>query len=169
MIGNYAYVPLYDFVADLLAHGVLTNPVTPPDVDGFIRRIKESPRFQEVSNKVSLLHGPVYFTLWITEWSDAFDPHNSTKNNCGSVHVKTITIESPQKGSNPRYSTYTICIGHSKGDLSKVEGRFANDLNEVPVQPTWMYYHGGLKRIVSVHVELIASIQDQPEHQASNF
>ena len=114
------YVPLHDCVADLLAHGVMIDPVTRPDIEGVVRRVGESPRCQEVAEHVSSLHGEVDFTLWITEWSDSFDPNNSTKNNRGSVHVKTITISCPQNIGNPRYSTYTVCIGHSKGGLLKL-------------------------------------------------
>jgi hypothetical protein len=168
MVGEYAYVPLHDCVADLLAHGVMIDPVTRPDMEGVVRRVGESPRCQEVAEHVSSLHGEVDFTLWITEWSDSFDPNNSTNNNRGSVHVKTITISCPQNIGNPRYSTYTVCIGHSKGDLSQVEDRFEKDLARFREPTKKMFYHGGLKRMVSVHVELIASVQDQPERRASN-
>ena len=49
--------------------------------------------------------------LYIIDWSDDFDPNNQSKNNCGSVWIKTVSISSDPHNDNCQYNTYPIAVG----------------------------------------------------------
>lgn len=68
--------------------------------------------------------------LYITEWSDAFEPSSCTKSNCGSCLIKTITISPPQSELHKITYIYPIAIGKDSDDHSEVEQRFVEELQK---------------------------------------
>jgi hypothetical protein len=87
--------------------------------------------------------------LYITEWSDAFESSSCTKNNRGSFWIKTITICPPPSQLHKLTYTYPIAIGKDGDDHSQIKKKFAAELK------------------VFVYLDLLASLQDQPEWRNS--
>lgn len=165
VVGDYAYVPLASCIMDLLAHGFRIDPIVPSHVAGQVKRVSESKKCLEI---LSRSRGETDLIIYMTEWSDSFEPNNSTKGNRGSVHVKTVTFSPPHNSRNVVGYTYPIVIGPSKGNRENIEKRFKEDLESLKEMSGKKFYHGGMKKMVSVHVELIVSIQDQPERRGVN-
>ena len=65
--------------------------------------------------------------------------------------------------------TYPIAIRTDGVRHEQVEGRFAQDLIELSSRNGVEFYHGGLRKYVKVHFELLASLQDQPERRSVNY
>lgn len=49
--------------------------------------------------------------LYIVDWSDNIDPNNQSKNNRGSVWIKTVSTSSDPQNDNCPYNTYPIAVG----------------------------------------------------------
>ena len=110
--------------------------------------------------------------LYIIEWSDAFEP-NITKTNRGSVWIKTVTISPIQGGplsgeDKKHHNTYPLSVGPKSGDRQKLEETFKQDLDCFCQGDLIKMYNGHTKSMCFVHLELLASVQDQPECRAEN-
>jgi hypothetical protein len=94
VIDNHAYVSLRDIVAHVLSFStkyncMSTNTTTGGDVD----TIYKSNRMALICKQACELHGgDNVVVLCCTEWFDDFDPLISTKSNCQSCWIKTVTL-----------------------------------------------------------------------------
>ena len=100
-------------------------------------------------------------TLYLTDWSDGFEP-NSVKSNRGSIWARTVSISPIGTGFQ---NTYPIAIGPSKSDRFELDRQYQKELLSFREGPLHEMYNGRTKSMCYVHVELIASIQDQPERR----
>jgi hypothetical protein len=122
MIGEFAYVSVIDCIADLLGHGFPTDIIAAPVKDNVVTRLGESQVALQVLENAKRTHAVLpNLILWMLEWSDAFEPNNSTKKNRGSIQLKTVTIALPHKGKHTRQYTYCICVRPGKADTTAVE------------------------------------------------
>jgi hypothetical protein len=131
--GDYCYVRIHDVIANLLAHGadvynVLDEAPQPPTHHfNYSKRVLD---FREkcmsrIDN--SQLHNVI--ALWMSWWSDAFEPNTSNKGNRLSVWIKTITISRPcSLGGNDITNTFPIAIGPKNGSKDAVEKAIMDDL-----------------------------------------
>jgi hypothetical protein len=131
--GDYCYVRIHDVIANLLAHGadvynVLDEAPQPPTHHfNYSKRVLD---FREkcmsrIDN--SQLHNVI--ALWMSWWSDAFEPNTSNKGNRLSVWIKTITISRPcSLGGNDITNTFPIAIGPKNGSKDAVEKAIMEDL-----------------------------------------
>jgi hypothetical protein len=105
---------------------------------------------------------------YITEWSDSFDPNTSTKNNRGSVFVKSITFPRPVDSPYPAacYS-FPICVGPSKADRYEVESKFKSELDSLQSDIPLIFFDSTSGTNKTVYVALLCSLQDQPERRTS--
>jgi hypothetical protein len=170
VIGDHAYVSLKDCISDLLGHGMELDCIERVQQGTVVRRISESLRAQRIlDNSERLHHGGKVMTLYITEWSDGFEPSLSIKGNRGSCWVKTVTIAPPPNKLHSLSHTYPIALGHDSDNHEEVEERFAEELLSIGRGDAMDFYHGALKRNVRVHLELFVSLQDQPERRSANY
>jgi hypothetical protein len=176
VVADHAFVLLSDCIADALAHGLLVDNITERTLShaestGQIKFMSETKRAREIHERAKGIHnlskGDV-ICLTIMEWSDGFDMMASAKSNRGSSWIKTITISAPRHGYHGLTNTYAIAIGKSGDSHEEVEAIFASELKSFLEGPPKQFYHGGLKRNVWVHVELFASLMDQPERRSNN-
>jgi hypothetical protein len=82
--------------------------------------------------------------IYITEWSDGFEPSSCTKNNRGSCCIKTVTIAPPPSQVHKLTHTYSIAIELDGDSHDKVEEKFAAEMKEFSTGTKVTFYHGGI-------------------------
>ena len=170
MVGSHAYVSLTDCIADLLGHGCSVDCVIPRKPDEPVISISQSDRAQRILHNSKLMSpDDDVMVLYLVEWSDGFEPSISVKSNRGSCWLKTITISPPPHLLHSCTNTYPIALGMDGESHEEVEQLFAQELWSLRNGEKNVFYHGGLKRNVRVYVELLASLQDQPERRKANY
>jgi len=170
MLGDHAYVSLRDCVADLLAHGFELDTISKPLPGEAVMKVSQSERAQRILRNAESLHdGTNVLTLYLFEWSDGFEPSSSIKGNRGSCWMKSITISPPENKVHTFCNTYPIALSPDDGNHEEVERAFAKELLSLGSGGNNDFYHGGLKRNVRVHLEMFASLQDQPERRKANY
>jgi hypothetical protein len=168
MIGQYIYVSLKSVVAYIMAIGIpIVSLQKTCQLSDNIRFLPHSKKCQLLLEN-ALMSGAVYDIIsFVTEWSDSFDPNTSTKNNRGSVYVKSISFAKPENSTWPiSCYTYPICIGPSKGDKSAVEDRLVQELDSFKQSTPLCFLDGSSKSMKSIYIDLLCSIQDQPERRS---
>jgi hypothetical protein len=175
VVDDHAYMSLKDCVADLLGHGYELDSIEPSvefshNPEGAISLISQTVRARRILSNVSKAHqnSSNVLILYITEWSDGFEPASS-KGNRNSCWMKTVTIAPPPGLLHSMTHTYPIALGLDGANHEVVEARFAAELEEFRKGINMSFYHGGNKRNVTVYLEVFASLQDQPERRSGNF
>ena len=102
------------------------------------------------------------------DWYDGCDPNSSTKQNRGSVWVKTITFGAPRKDRNSFHHTYVIAVGPDHVGHRVVEEQFQQELEYMKQQDLRIYSKAHCA-FVSVHMELMATLADQPARREANW
>ena len=170
VIGEHAYVSLRDCVSDLLGHRIPIDGIETVKPRMAVTRISETARAQHILQNVWKLHGENnVLTLYVTEWSDGFEPSLSIKGNRGSCWIKTVMIVPPPSKLHSLTHTYPIALGHDGDSHEEVELKFAKELLSFSCVKELDFYHGKLKYNFWFHLELFVSLQDQPEQQSSNY
>jgi hypothetical protein len=164
MVGSHAYVSLTDCIADLLGLGCSVDCVRQRKPDELVISISQSDRAQGILQNSKLMFSDNdIMVLYLVEWSDGFEPSISVKSNRGSCWLKTVTISPPPHLLHSCSNTYPIALGMDGESHEEVEELFAAELRSLKNGEKNVFCHGGLKRNVRVYVELLASLQDQPE------
>ena len=181
-IDGFSYVSLLSIVSDFLACGhpydkTIYDDITTDCEVNTITSLGTSPVGQSIRKRAlrrakDANSSLPLVILYVIEWSDAFEP-NIIKTNKGSVWIKTVTI-SPIQGGSPtgadkrHRNTYPLSIGPKSGDRQKLEEAFKQDLDRFRQGDLIKMYDGHTKSMCYVHLELLASVQDQPERRAEN-
>jgi hypothetical protein len=102
--------------------------------------------------------------LYLTEWSDDFDPSLSTKANRKSCWIKTVSVMSCNVEGNMdnTITMFPIAVGKKGNSHEMVEQQFADELRKLR-SGTCAFFNKSMASVVPVYVELLASLQDQPE------
>jgi len=170
IVGSHVYVSLIASVADILGHGpdldFIANDAQPLQVHKLSECKIAKAIYQRSMENPSFLK--MLLCLYITIWSDAFEPSSCTKSNRGSCWIKTITILPPQSELHKMTYTYSIAIGKDSDDHSEVEQRFVKELQNFKKGINVPFYYGKLKKKVYVYLELMVSLQDQPKRRKFN-
>ena len=168
VVGDHAYISLFDCIADLLGHGLATDVIEKHDLK-VVKYISESKRAQRIMMNSPFEEDDDSLVLWIVEWSDDFDPNN-IKRGRASVWMKTVTISRPKSShSRSTSNTYTIAAGPKDASHEHVESLFKEELMKLSSGEGHLFYHGTMKKLVRVYAELFASLQDQPERRSCNY
>jgi hypothetical protein len=169
-IGEHAYVSLTDCVVDMLGHGISIELIEVEKSTDTVCTLSESLRAKTIAKNcqnISLTNNTL--CLYIVEWSDAFEPSSSIKSNRGSVWLKTITISPPHNKLHCMTNTYPIAIGPHDVGHEEVEQLFAQELLQFKCGKEIVIYHGKMKTNVKVYLDLLCSLQDQPERRSCNY
>jgi len=94
-----------------------------------------------------------FLCLYITEWSDGFEPSISTKANRGSCWIKTVTISPMSKDIHNLSNTYPIAISRDNVSHECIEKEFSMELKKFQSGESVTFYYGLLKRNVTVYLE----------------
>ena len=171
-VDGHAYISLQDCICDVLAHGldldVIEHQAAKP---AFVTKLSECNHSQKIySNAMQCNSEDVPpLVLYFNEWSDDFDPSSSsTRNNRGSVWMKSVTIAPPPDQLHSLKYTYPIAIGRKSSSHHVVEQRFAQETLELASGHNNMFYCSSLKKTIAVYVEMMVSLQDQPERRSAN-
>ena len=172
---EHSYVSPIDVIKDILGHGLPFDLISQPQyLSGafpLVTRIGESQRANEIKTNANLLY-PLnndVIPLWIIEWSDDFAPTNSLRASKNSVWLKIITVSPPHDGLYPSHLyTYPIAMGPKGVDHEEVEAKFKADLEFLKSGALPPIYSYEKKGMVTIHAELFASLQDQPERRGLN-
>ena len=174
-VGDHACVSIHDCIADLLGHGFslhelgakgsYTTNVTNTGMEFFSR----SQTITENAQRVMGSSAGKATVLWLTSWSDDFEPNYSIKGNRGSVWIKTITIAQPVDSSQSLVYTYPVALGPKGADHDAAERFLLSGLKLFMQAPVPQLYCGARKRMTPVYMESFASLQDQPERRDMLF
>ena len=173
LVEGHGYVSLKECLADLLAHGVELDAITSSSISSsVVRNMSESNKARSIYENARNLHGAMIalvLVLYFIEWSDDFEPMNSSKSNRGSTWAKTITMCPTPDCIHKLTHTYPIAVGRKNVSHECVERRLAAEMELLRGKEGTLFYskrHGGMVR---VYLELFASLQDQPERRSANY
>jgi hypothetical protein len=173
IVEEHAYISLRDCVADLLGHGLETDFITEVGTTDNVVEVSQIGQCmfsQAIYKRGKDTHGSVPFIcLYVLEWSDGFEPSISTKANRGSCWIKSVTISPTHSAMHKLTHTYPIAIGPESENHACVEEKFMEELEMFKNGKNVSFYHGRLQRNVIVYLELLVSLQDQPERRSANY
>jgi len=159
-------VSLKECIADLLGHGINFDSIDDSIMPTVVPIISDSRQAKKIFNNGS--DDARKLVLYVNELSNAFELSKSSKHNRGSCWIKTFTVAPPTLNSNGTRYTYPIAIGSDGISHDEVEAKFASELHEFRMGKDVTFFHGGIKRNITVYLELFVSLQDQPEQQKAN-
>jgi hypothetical protein len=173
-VKDHAYVSLKDTVAHFLAF-TDARCIEPIDIlsdhPTTVSHISQSLAAQSALRRGIETCGDTNLVVLVCfEWSDDFDPASSTKSNRNSCWIKTVTLlPCYDPGSKiGEKSTFPIGIGRKQGDHEVVEQLFAKELQSLRCG-NCSFFNKKARSFVKVYLELITSLQDQPECWGSNY
>jgi hypothetical protein len=173
IVEEHAYISLRDCVADLLGHGLETDFITEVGTTDNVVEVSQIGQCmfsQAIYKRGKDTHGSVPFIcLYVLEWSDGFEPSISTKANRGSCWIKSVTISPTHSAMHKLTHTYPIAIGPESENHACIEEKFMEELEMFKHGTNVSFYHGRLQRNVIVYLELLVSLQDQPERRSANY
>ena len=174
-VGDHACVSIKDCIADLLGHGFLLHELGTEGsytADVTNTRINSFSRAQTIVGNAQTVMGSSadqLTVLWLTSWSDDFEPNYSIKANRGSVWIKTITIALPAESANSVVYTYPVALGPKGADHDVAERFLLSGLKLFLEASLPRLYSGRAKRMTPVYMETFASLHDQPERRDMLF
>lgn len=108
--------------------------------------------------------------LWMSWWSDSFEPNTSNKGNRKSVWIKTITISKPSNTAGTcMVHTFPIAIGPKNGDKEPVERAIQDDLSLLSEKQRDLpcFYDYRRRRMVKVVAKVALCIHDQLDRRST--
>ena len=173
IVDGHGYVSLRDCVSDILAHGLELDVIrTHSEIPLLVKKLSECKVSQAIYDQgvmSNIVGDDPLVVLYFNEWSDDFDPSSSsTRNNRGSVWMKSVTISPPSHQLHSLQYTYPIAIGKKASSHRKIENLFAAEMLELSSGENNWFYSRSLKKSVRVHIQMMSSLQDQPERRQAN-
>ncbi len=166
-VGDHAVITIVDAIADLLGHSLFVEPIS-GEYFGDVRYLSESKLAKEIFASAVLRDGePIELVLHLVEWQDDFEPNYSIKGNRGSVWVKVVTISPPSIAMHSGTNTYVIACGPKESSHEEVEKLFKAELASLKSGAPIAIFDARKGCPVTIHAEVIASLQDQPERRAA--
>ena len=103
------------------------------------------------------------------QWSDDFDPNSSIKCNRGSVWIKTVSFLTEDNDIKDITNTYVISIGDKGSNHDAIETLYLKELKDLCNGINNVFFSKNASKEVKVHLEIIASLGDQPERRNINY
>ena len=172
---NHSYSSLIDIVKDLIATGNeldVTGLFHNPNKNSAVSSIGQTRRAQTIYQQSKLLNNGMVLTIYITLWSDDFEP-NSVKQNKNSIWVLTCTISPPKHRTHTSKNTYIIAMGPKNACHDVVWHRLQQDLmilsSSLSGENRPSFYHCKLKKNIHIHADIHCILQDSPERRSCNY
>ena len=174
IIGGHAYISIRECIADILAHGLPLDFIDfscSSQTEQSVDINSKTTRAREIWDAAALVWGDLScLVIYLSVWSDDFEPNSSIKSNRQSCWMMTITISPPEGMQHSLSYTYPIAIGKKDANHECIEKQFALELQSLRVNsPNNSFYskrHGGN---VNVYADLFVALQDQPERRSANY
>lgn len=161
---DHAYVLPSECVADLLAHGRIDSR----GKNSPVQSLAESFKANLLADRDKAFGAK---SIFLSLWSDDFDPNYSTKNNRGSIWIMTLCVQTIKSGNPTIDCVYPIAMGDKDADHREITGLLLDDIKELEAtlerKPKVMW-NGHTKKNEAVSCHLIALVQDQPERRKFN-
>ena len=181
IVGNHSYVSLLDCVADfLIRRDNLISEINDWNTTLHENNINHDmhlfscERVKEILNEANLRinNAMIQNTLklvpiFITIWSDDFDPNKSIKSNRQSVWIKTVTIFSMNNKCEKIKITYPISLSLKKTNNINIESKFLEELNQLRQGKLLVMYSRSHNSLVYVHGNIFSVMNDQPERRTN--
>ena len=151
---NHSYILPSDMIRHVLAHGIDVDTTAMAATTGLF----STKMGKEAVARISA-DGALKLVMWVSGWSDDFDPNNTAKNK-GSVWAFTLTMCTPTHSKHKWHNSAVIALAPKKSDHRSVIKAFTEDINELSRTPTPMYLGGSTKIIAPVQVWLATMVQD---------
>ena len=166
-VNGHAYVSLVSVINHFLAFGYESDSYFLNENHYSNIGIQNTNIVKKIKSNVKkrIIDGTEPLILYITFWSDDFEPnqHRKTK---GSMWLKTVTICPPSTmTTSPKY-TYILSLSKKGKDHDVVNDIFNEELREL--SKCSHRYHGKIKKNIPVIVEVLAVLADRPERCAMN-
>jgi hypothetical protein len=172
IIDNHGYVSLIDCVAHLLSlnDNFTKSSLSTDNVPSMISNITESTAVAAIRKRASVrsrTHDVI--SMFCTEWSDDFDPSVSIKANRKSCWIKTVTTMSCNSNDtiDKMGTTFPKALRKKGHSHEAVELKFAEELCILQSGNCSMYSKA-YGYVVPIYLELLVSLQDQPERRGMN-
>jgi hypothetical protein len=177
---DHSIVSILDIIADfLLKHdnlitdiynydNIINNYITSNDMHIF-----KTSRVNEIINKAKtrLMNATIpqmpIIPLFITFWSDDFDPNKSIKNNRQSVWIKIITVFTISMEGDKISSTYPLTLAMKGKDHDIVEQYYMHQILSLREGELIKMYSRSHKRVIHVHADIFCVLNDQPERRGN--
>jgi hypothetical protein len=177
---DHSFVSILDIIADfLLNEDMLINDIYNYDniVNNFITsndmHVFKTSRANEIINnaKRRLNNSPApqipIIPLFITLWSDDFDPNKSIKNNRQSCWIKTITIFTMDMEGKKRSSTYPLTLAMKGKNHDIIEQYYMSQIISLKEGELINMYSRSHKKVIHIHAEIFCIMNDQPERRGN--
>ena len=168
MIEGFLYASIPSVLAYVLGMGL---PILDLQGETFNQypqtKLSSSAKAKQILDNATRNNKSYDIISYITEWSDSFDPNTSSKNNRASVYVKSITFVPASNSALPSsFYTFPLCIGHGKTIKLELEKRMVLDLEAFKKDIPLSFWDSSAKVKKSVYLDILLSMQDQPERRA---
>ena len=170
-VDDWAYTSLCDCVAHVLAMGYPIDTISSDlQNSSIIKRVTESPVAQKIHQRAIDRSGIISsLPMYAIIWGDDFEPNYSIKSSRSSVHITTVSICAPRSHVQCGLYTFPLAIGPKHGDTETIESRLREDIQKLSGVEPLKFYHHSVKQNVYVHLEILASLEDQLERRSLNY
>lgn len=176
MINDHSYVNINDCIGDFLLKqndldydiddwdNILLNNNDVNDMHMF-----KSLRIKEIINdaKQRKKDNSKLIVLFLTFWSDDFDPNKSIKSNRQSIWIKTLTIIAMNKYGTKIKSTYPLTLALKGSNHEVVEEKHNKMLELLKEGELIEMFSMSHQSLISVHADLYCILNDQPERRGN--
>ena len=158
---NHSYILPSECIADLAAHGKLDFKAKRTVVQSLGESYLAT-KLQKEDSKSNTK------SVFLSLWSDDFDPNYSTKNNRGSVWIMTMCIQTTKSGNPGLHSIYPVAIGDSKENHRDISEIILDDIKNLHYSGSGdniIMWNQATKKNEKINVHLLSLQQDQPERR----
>jgi hypothetical protein len=106
--------------------------------------------------------------LYLSEWSDDFEPNDSIKGSQGSVWIKTLTVSPSPETRHQAQHTYPLALGRKNADHEPVELLVNENLLRLGSAQGKVMYSKKDKCLINACAKFLVSMMDQPERRGAN-
>lgn len=181
MIHDHSYVSIIDCIADVLLRNTKSIPCIDKWNETLVTNNAEdsntmfySIRFKEIiNNAMTRVSNNAYATsstvvpIFLTLWSDDFDPNRSIKANRQSVWIKTCTIFFMDQSGIKLETTFPIALSTKGSDHEVIEREVKKEILRLQSGQFISVYSRAHKQTVHVHAEIYCIMNDQPERRSN--
>lgn len=181
MVEDHSYISILDCIADTLLRNVdiitsidnWDNVLSKNEVQNELllfrcRRIKEI--IKDGRNKLfdnKFVTTLTVIPIFISFWSDDFDPNRSIKANRQSVWIKTCTIFFMNDKGKKIENTYPIALSTKGSNHEVIECLIKKEINMLQTGERNIMYSRYHKDIVYVYGDIFCVMNDQPERRGN--
>lgn len=162
---NYATCSVHDCIAYFLAS------------DGLLLNVTEMhPTMQSKYQNLKDIHSRSFphrhEILFISLWSDSFDPNNTKQNRNKGIWILSLTIVSSKESSDSsslnKHFPIGVCAANDSESQDMIIQKTISEINSLNDNP-YSYYYKYERCVLVISPAIWCIIQDQPERRKRNY